>query len=424
MIDLVIFAAPLGLACALMVLSGWRGWSPALWVSVVVGVAFRVVTLLLTLHYSVRPYDFSVDFFVAAQNVLNQRDPVLEAREGGWHFPPMMAYAFAGQAWLGGLIGLDWQVVGRILPIAADLALMLLVGRLATRRPDLRRFQWACNPLAIMVCAVHGQTEPIALAFGAGAFVAARHGGRRRAIVAGALLGLSITTTNWPVLLLPGLLIALPGVRDRIVCTAWAVAVPAGFVVTQPVFLRHSHFHRLPEVVQALLTTKPVVGVWGWTAIVTGGRQIIDPTLGTIGTAVLLIGLTAAVLWWRRADPLTLTLAVLLVFLVLTHRLGAQYLLWPMPFLIAQPTRPAPVAAVAVSLWAGVGYLWYAPMAFLHLWKVPAHLWALSSVVVVLAIAWAIPWRRRRAEPETGPPAGERAAGPDQLLSSAGDPGG
>ena len=33
-----------------------------------------------------------------------------------------------------------------------------------------------------------------------------------------------------------------------------------------------------------------------------------------------------------------MTTAVLLVFMVVTPRLGAQYLLWFMPFLIARPT--------------------------------------------------------------------------------------
>ena len=53
--------------------------------------------------------------------------------------------------------------------------LIPLVGKLAGGpKASLRAFQYACNPLAILVASVHGQVEPVALVFGVAAFVVAR----------------------------------------------------------------------------------------------------------------------------------------------------------------------------------------------------------------------------------------------------------
>src|SRR5690606_1952647 len=100
----------------------------------------------------------------------NREDPVL-ASEEGWHFLPTIPYMYGLLLWL----GIPWEIAGRLVTVAADVALIPLVGKLAGG-PDgrLRAFQYACNPLGILVAAVHGQVEPVALAFGVAAFVVAR----------------------------------------------------------------------------------------------------------------------------------------------------------------------------------------------------------------------------------------------------------
>ena len=67
--------------------------------------------------------------------------------------------------------------VARVLPIAVDLGVTVLVYLLA--RPEkagLRAFQYACTPIAVCVSAVHGQMEPLCLLLALGAFVALRRG--------------------------------------------------------------------------------------------------------------------------------------------------------------------------------------------------------------------------------------------------------
>lgn len=417
MSTLLIFGVPLALLLLLCLVAGRRRWAPSLAVALAVGAVLRIGVMVLAWRLRVNPYDFGVDFPVAADNVLHLRDPVLNAREGGWHFMPLMAYVLAGQRWVSQVTGLDWAIAGRLVPIASDLVLTVLVGRLSAGHGALRRFQWACNPLAILVCAFHGQLEPPALVFGVGALLIARSDRPRRAVLAGLLLGLSIATNSWPVLLAPGILLALPGLRRRVTAALTTGGVLVVTLISEPLVVPDGQgiVAQTYAIVRTLAHTRAVIGEWGWTAVATGGDQIVDPTIGTIGTFVLAAGLLAALWWWRRADPLTLTAAVLLAFLICTHRVGAQYLLWPLPYLFARPARGTWPAFAAVSLWAGMGYLWVSGHMSYETWLGRHAVWALSSLAVIAFLIYALPWRRRSIRRDTRrrePAAEDATAGP------------
>jgi hypothetical protein len=120
----------------------------------------------------------------------------------------------------------------------------------------------------------------------------------------------------------------------------------------------------------------------------------VSPLLGHIGTPVLVIGLLAAGWWWRRADPLDLTLVLLLVFLILTYRLGAQYLMWPAAYLLARPSRGAWAVIILTSAWAAAGYLRVYEVLGVT-WS-QQHQWtALLSIVVIAFMIRALPPRER-----------------------------
>ncbi|MBF8185049.1 hypothetical protein ITP53_04710 [Nonomuraea sp. K274] len=396
----VTMGPPLAVGLALALLAGRRGWAPPLWAALAVGAALRVFVMLVAAHDPAQPYDFDQDFPLAGDSVLRGENPAMHVREGGWHFLPLLAYVLAGQIELGQLLGLSWNVAGRIVPVLADLALIPLVARLAGGgHQRLRAFQYACVPLGVMVSAVHGQFPPITLLFGVAALVCARS---NRVHAAGLLIGLSVACTNWSVLLVPGVVLAVAGARSRLTVLGWTAGVPAAVLLSSSVFL-DTPLWQLPTLAKTIMSTRPVVGDWGWTSLATGGGQIVSPTLGRIGMLVLLAGLVAAAWWWRGADPIDLTVVLLLVFLVLTHRLGAQYLLWPLPYLIARQNRWAWPAIIAATLWAAFGYLrlydvfgmgWWAG----HMW------WAWSSFLVIPLLLLALPWRRRATASQ---PAGE-----------------
>ncbi|HEY0542435.1 MAG TPA: glycosyltransferase 87 family protein [Actinoallomurus sp.] len=367
-----------------------RGWAPSARAALITGFVLRVTLVLLASRDPSQPYDFANDFRLTAQNILTGHDPVLNIREGGWHFLPLAAYLFAAAMRLGQIFDVPWRVAGRLVPMLADLALIPLVGRLAPERAALRRFQYACAPLALMVSSIHGQIEPIALAFGVAALLAAQ---RHRPAAAGLLLGLSITVGSWPVLLAPGVLLALRSARGRFIAFGWGVAVPAVFFLSTPLVVGEQPKWLVPAAKQ-LLSTRPVVGDWGWSPWFTGGQEVLSSPIAHAGMILLLAALAGAGYLWRRADPVDLTAALLMAFLLVTARFGTQYLLWVMPYLISRPTRATLPAAAAMSAWAAAGYLHFLQLhgytwSELHAW------WAFSSDVVIVFMAFALPWSRR-----------------------------
>ncbi|RKS70921.1 hypothetical protein BZB76_5401 [Actinomadura pelletieri DSM 43383] len=394
MTHVLVMGLPLVAGLALALLAERGRWAPPLAVALAVGAVLRVTVMLIAAQDTFQPYDLDEDFRSTADTVLDGRDPLFHLREGGWHFLPMLAYVLAGVRYLSELVGLPWEVAGRVVPVLADLALVPLVAKLSSdpssRVRALRGFQYACAPVVLMVSALHGQFAPITLALGAAALLAARGG---RAHLAGVLIGLSVTSASWSVLLLPGVLLTLPALRRRIAVLAWTAVVPLAFLLSS-VPLLGTPAGRLRESLSASMGTRPVAGDWGWSAVVTGGDQVVSPGFGTVGTPLLAVALLAAAWWWRRADPVSLTLALLLVFLIVTYRFGAQYLAWPVPYLLMRSSRGTlPVLAVT-GVWAAFGYLYMSrlePVAWreAHVW------WALSSLLVIALFVYALPGRRR-----------------------------
>src|SRR5262245_45353559 len=142
----------------LAVVGQWRGWRPSLRLSLTVGLGLRLILLVSAASDSWQPVDFAESFHPAGAAILSGHDPVL-ASNGGWHYLPMIPYLYA----LPLAVGIPWEIAGRLWTIAADLGLIYLVGKLARglpaeggidqqrRREAQARFQYACNPIALMI---------------------------------------------------------------------------------------------------------------------------------------------------------------------------------------------------------------------------------------------------------------------------------
>ena len=218
---------------ALLWISGRRNWRPTLAAALLVALAFRVAMLVIA--HDLTPFDLVHDFPIAGENVLAHQDPTLNSRPRGWNYLPTYGFLLAGMVAVEHATGLSWLWVSRILPIAADLGVVVLVYLLAGReKGGLRAFQYACTPIAVVVSAVHGQMEPLCLLFALGAFLALRSPGSRGVVVAGVLIGLAISVKTWPVIFLPALLLALRTWGDRIRLLLSAAAVGVLLLVTMP----------------------------------------------------------------------------------------------------------------------------------------------------------------------------------------------
>lgn len=427
---------------ALALIAQWRDWRPPLWAAVLVGVGVRVLLLFTAANDAWQPVDYVESFQPAGLAVLHGQDPVL-ASDGGWHFLPAIPYVYGALLWL----GVPWSYAGRLVTVVADIVLIPLVAKLAGGpRASLRALQYALNPLALLVASIHGQVEPVALVFGVAAFVVARGPGSpyrngittdvvarvrqgvraygvrgsiprvvgrggmlhrallpgtgdradlKRAVWAGVLMGLALSAKSWPIWLIPGMLLLLPHLRAKIVALVTTGAVPLFFFVTLPLFAG-TKWSQLPDVIKVIQDIRPIVGEWGWTPQLTGGDWALEPTMAKIGTNLIYLTLVVVALLWRRADPIDLTIAMLLAFMVVTPRLGAQYLMWFMPFLVARPTRFAWPAIIGVSLWAGYGYLYMTQFDVNTWWALHSE-WSRASIVLLPILVMAMPWGRRKA---------------------------
>ncbi len=432
------YAIPTGLVLVtgvgLALVAQWKGWKPSLAVTLAIGIGFRVLILALSAKDSWQPIDFVNSFKPAGEAIVNHRDPVLESN-GGWHFLPTIPYAYGLLLWL----GIPWEVAGRLVTVVSDILLIPLVGKLAGGSTEkLRAFQYACNPLAILVASVHGQVEPVSLVFAVAAYVVARgpddwtraeplpwrrpgdligrlvqpadadRSATRRAVSAGLLMGLALCAKSWPAILVPGMLMLLPGLRSRLVSLVATAVPPVFFLLSLPLG-GWTPWGQLPEVLKTIglrpSDVRPITGDWGWTAVLNGGEWVLNPTSLKIGQYLIYAVVVACLVWWRKADPIDATSAILLAFMIVTPRLGAQYLLWFMPFLVARPTRWAWPAIIGCSLWAAVGYLVLTQFRGLE-WGALHSPWAISSVLLFPLIIAAMPWGRRDPEADAEAPTG------------------
>ncbi|MBV9208926.1 MAG: hypothetical protein JO037_26745 [Actinobacteria bacterium] len=398
----------------LMLVAQRRDWRPSLALAISTALVLRLVILALT--HRLQAFDVAYDFRVAAINVLQHRDPVLHARPTGWNYLPVYAFVLAGayKAYLH--LHVSWIVIARILSILFDAGVVVLVGTVAGaagERAALRRFQYACNPLAIMVSGVHGQMEPACLLFSLAAFAIVLRSGPgisgRLAVAAGILLGLGIGTKTWPVLFGPALLLGLPSWRRRAQFAAGAAGVTTLLFTSLPLTVG-TQAAKLPGIAQVMISYHPVAGDWGlwglWQALHPtrhlAGQNLLGLNAVSAGTQAAVVGALLAVWWWRRAHPLDVATATTTALLAITPSFGIQYLLWQAPSATARPNRLSAPLQVVLGTYAAMLYL---PMNMLawHDWRMASALMTLFSVFVIAFMIAALPWQRRQRPPAQPP---------------------
>ena len=328
-----------------------RNWSPPIGWTVLLALALRILVAVLAEGHT--PGDVRLNFQLVTSHVVHGRDPLMWMRRYTWNFLPVMPRLWA----LLGHLHLPWEATDKIPAIAADCVNTVLVVTLARTRRLLRGFQYAVNPLAILVVAWHGQVEPVALMCVLIALVVLRS---RRYGIAGALLGLAVAIKTWPILLSFGLLRGTPR-RQWPVALGALATVPLAFFLTMPLVSDA----KLGKDLGILSGYRSYVGIGGWTGVVrmhTNWTYLgySGPTQSTeqhIGVGLLAIGLLFVIWVWRRAEPEILMLATLLMFVAVTPGFAKQYLMWPLPLAIAYATSSTWFYIWPASMFAALGYL-------------------------------------------------------------------
>ncbi|HEX9477155.1 MAG TPA: glycosyltransferase 87 family protein [Methylomirabilota bacterium] len=254
-----------------------------------------------------------------------------------FNHPPFMIHVLGGWAFLAHVSGLPFRFWLRFTCAVADLGSLALLVRLLGRRlsgPQARvALLWfAASPIAILISGFHGNTDPILIFFVLLAIELIE--GQRAAWLAGVALGVATDIKILPVLLVPAILLSLPGMRRRL---EFCVGAGAAFLVGSVPFLLMA-----PELVVArVFGYTSQFGTWGLSLIALILREnarfswLGDLYLrhGKILSLCLVLG---AALWPRprsRRNVLFIQAGFLMfLFVSVIPGFGVQYLVWLMPW--------------------------------------------------------------------------------------------
>lgn len=379
------YAVVLGLATLAVGLIGRRRLALPVWASVSIAAALRTGFAALTSDYT--PRDVIVYFHATAVDVLAGRDPLggrhpLPPHE--WNFLTLMPYIHAAEL----KTGLPWRYAVKIAPIVADCLVVWLISVIARQAavpaPRSVALAYAVNPLSLLVVALHGQVEPVALCFALGGVALAQ---RRRWAGAGLLLGAAVAAKTWPVIIAVAVLVAVlrPPLRRRLRAAATIVAagavVPLACVGTGMAFLDT----RVGATVHAAANYRSFIELWTWSGLLvnTGlpNAAGYSSQLDRPATIVLAVGVAATLYAFRGRSLPVLVTATLAATIVFISGFGPQYLLWPLPALFMVGARWREAYVVVASLWAS---LFYAPQLFATPAAEQGYLAGLSWLVVAV----------------------------------------
>jgi Glycosyltransferase family 87 len=320
-----------------------------------VALVLRAFFALLTSR-QFTPHDVRSYFYATGALVLRGQDPLSHLPPGKeWNFLELMPYMHALEI----KSGLPWVYAVKIAPIIADVVLVWLVAQLATGDGLVRALQYAVNPLSLLVVSLHGQVEPVALAFALGGVLAAK---KDRWLLAGLLLGAGIAAKTWPVFIA---LAVLPWSRPReaLKLVEGAVVVPVLMLLSGTVFL---DTHPITAVRHAISYTS-FVRNWGWsgTMVSAGDHRAsgYGTTAGHVGSVLVVVAVVAVLLIFRRRPIDVRAMVVLCAVLSVTAGFGTQYLMWPLPLMFAVGGIPRLGYVGTATAWAGIGYLSNWPLA-------------------------------------------------------------
>jgi hypothetical protein len=248
-------------------------------------------------------------------------------------------YWSAIAARLAAVTGAPFELIVRLAPILADAALALVLYGLVLRSTRSTHSAWlaglayALHPVAVFVSAYHGQFDAWPLL----AVLLSVAAVNTSAPAAGGWLGLGLLLKSWPVLFVPGFLLALRRAPARAAFLIALAAVPLAGVT-----LYSWVFHADPvTVVQRALGYNHGVGWWGYMYLLRLPFEItrqLGPFFAwalRYGRFVTLTGL--GLIWWLRVRREALApglLTVVVAFLAFTHAFSIQYLVWVVPFAI------------------------------------------------------------------------------------------
>lgn len=262
--------------------------------------------------------------------------------------PPAMLTLWTGVQHCEDWTGVPFRFWFRLLTVAAFLASIILVWKMATVNAAV---YYALCPAAIMVSGFHGNSDPLIVAALLAAVYALEC--KARPGLAGVCFGIALSIKVWPLFLLLAFMFGVETWRSRLrfsaaaLLTVTALAFPT--ILADPRLI----------ITTVLGYRSRIICEWGLS------RWSWYMPIG-VPFAFTAIALANIYLRKQRASLSRMVGSSILVFLVLTPGFGVQYLAWILPFCFVFGPRvtAAVYAAASVFLaaiytyWSG-GIPWY-----------------------------------------------------------------
>lgn len=301
--------------------------------------ALIVLSLLVRLIPAALVYgaDDMTNWHTVARTMLDGRNPYAT---GHLNWPPLWPGLIYFSVLLAALLRLPSPFALKLLPIAADVAIVLALYGWFRRSADAptayRRALWyALNPVAIYTSALHGQFDSLPALFSLLAVMTAAHApSGSLPLGAAAWLSLGGFAKTWPLLLVPAFLRDAGPLWRRILFAVAAlslavISVGALYAAAPETIARH------------ILRYRGQVGWWGLTtpfsAMSPESGALLAQAAPWLFYAALLCVYGVA---WRRGSLPQAACLVILTFYVFASGFGTQYMVWIVPLaLLAEDPR-------------------------------------------------------------------------------------
>jgi hypothetical protein len=325
-----------------------------------------------------------------------------------FNHPPLMGYwaylAFSA----GKLLGIRFDVLFKLAPMAAEIATAVLLYRIwqdSSRRGLQAVVALTFSLASLLIGTYHGNTDLILAFF---CLLAAYLLDQKRPLAAGLALAAALNVKILPILLIPLFALQCRSWRDlrRLVAGLSVGAIPfiAFFVITPAAFFRNVFGYQAP-----------VPLGWGLYTLIRTSNEVRNMPRGmgallrglwSYGRYLVVAAALALAVVGRVRRELTareLTAAALASFLILSPGFGVQYLVWCLPLFLSLDLARSLVYSTVAGICLVLFYLQY----WTHAKLIESNAAGPTSVAFALVgmIVWTLLWTwivwilRRRPTP-------------------------
>ena len=316
-----------------------------LWIVIGAGLAARLVVAFVTEAALVDHESLELVRGVVTADPLDLYAGV--SGEDRWPYPPGYVPVIVVAHVLAEATGLGFIELARIPPALADCGLALLVQHLLGMRGATERTRLAAaatialGPLFIGVAGYQAQIDSVAILPALAAVAVWERGGPRRALIAGLLIGLGGSIKTVPLVMILALLPWCASRREATTLVAAAAAVPlallAPYLATGPGdVIGHLSYRGFPGLGGLSLLVQPEFPLLVYSGNPLEPNALTDLLRDAGGViAIAALAAAAAVLLRFRPPPLEGAILLALVLWVFGVNFFLQYLIWGLPFLLA-----------------------------------------------------------------------------------------